>query len=462
MSSSLVTPQSKTLALLPKFTGFFSLVGSTFIFQDILCHGTPSPTKRVFHRVMLGLSISDGIASVVNILSTWPIPKGTPGVYLASGTTATCTAQGFFNELGNLAAPLYNVSLCVYFVRKICDGLTEDDIRSKDEKFMLSAPAVIAATIAVLGLVFDLYNNSGWLCWFAENPPGCAKSVNTDCIRGEHAETFRWIHQAFVWTAICFIGYQMYSIYRYVKVQERNQYVEATDEDGRQRGTNAKKVAIQAALFVGALYLTWFFTTVARIYQNITGHNNFVLQLLMAVFFPLQGFFNAFIYIRPRYLRAKSRNPQFSARKLFRIALHHDGHPVHGSSTRGYAVQRDPRPRWERRRQSPTASDFSIAIPQMGQSTDGDSAVAEDGPTSVADTVNARADESEFQNRHVIVDTDTGVKSQTDVKDTSSEKDERTPDQVSSWKLGDRFEDNPLQKQEKHTEGDSSISNELS
>lgn len=123
---------------------------------------------------------------------------------------------------------------------------------------------------------------------------------------------------------------------------------------------------------------------------------------------------------------------------------------------------RDPRPRWERRRQSPTASDFSIAIPQMGQSTDGDSAVAEDGLTSVADTVNARADESEFQNRHVKVDTDTIVKSQINVKDTSSEKEERTSDQDSSWKVGDRFEDNPLPKQDKHMDGETSISNELS
>lgn len=203
------------------------------------------------------------MASVVNILSTWPIPEGTPGVYLARGTTQTCTAQGFFNEMGNVATPLYNASLCVYFVRKIRDGWTEDEIQNRNEKIMHSVPALVATTISVLGLVFDLYNNSGWLCWFAQNPPGCVDNSDVECIRGQLAEPFRWTHYTIIWSTICFIGYEMYAIYRFVKVQERIQYADSLNEEGRHRGTKAKRVAIQAGLFVGALYLTWFFTTVS-------------------------------------------------------------------------------------------------------------------------------------------------------------------------------------------------------
>lgn len=253
-SKMAATPQAKTLALLPKFTGSFSLIGSVFIFQDIVFHGKTSPAKRVFHRVMLGLSSADAVASVMNVLSTWPIPEGTPGVYLASGTVQTCTAQGFFNELGNVATPLYNASLCVYFARKIRDGWTEDGVQYNNERSMHFVPLSVALTIAVLGLIFDLYNNSGWLCWFAENPFGCAGNPDVECVRGQLAEPFRWAHYAIIWSAICFSGYEMYSIYAFVRAYER------TEENDR--GTKAKKVAIQAGLFVGALYLTWFFTTV--------------------------------------------------------------------------------------------------------------------------------------------------------------------------------------------------------
>ena len=428
--------QLAALAIVPKITGCFSLVGSAFIFQDIVFHGKPTPAKRVFRRVMLGLSSADAMASVVNILSTWPIPEGTPGVYLASGTVQTCTAQGFFNELGNMATPLYNASLCVYFARIVRDGWSEHEIQIYNERVMHLIPTFVALTISVLGLIFDLYNNSGWLCWFAENPFGCANDPDVECIRGELAEPFRWTHYAIIWSAIFFIGYEMYSIYSFVKAYERSEYAESNDE-GRTstRGTKAKKVAIQAGLFVGALYLTWFFTTVghnmiivvlysilhfvpilslfypaasklARIYNNITGRNNFVLQLLMAIFFPLQGFFNSLIYIRPRYLRARSRNPTFSMRRLFLIALHHDSHPVHLITTRPSAVNNvvDTRPEFERQLESPTASDYSIGPRQIDPSTeDGYSSdVVDDGIYSVADTVNARADESEFKNREAL------------------------------------------------------------
>lgn len=79
---------------------------------------------------------------------------------------------------------------------------------------------------------------------------------------------------AIIWSAIFFIGYEMYSIYSFVKAYERTEYAES-NEEGRTRGTKAKKVAIQAGLFVGALYLTWFFTTV--------GHNMFSVDCIIFV-----------------------------------------------------------------------------------------------------------------------------------------------------------------------------------
>jgi hypothetical protein len=159
----------------------------------------------------------------------------------------------------------------------------------------------------------------------------------------------------------------------------------------------------------------------------------------MAIFFPLQGLFNSLIYIRPRYLRARSKNPLFSARKLFFMALHHDAHPIHATETRPSPVHViDPRPQWERQMESPRASDYSLP-PRIGQSIDdGDSTdVAQDGLYSVADTVNARADESEYQNRYA------------NKKELNADSSARPPEeegdfnQDHSAKSGDAFQDNP-------------------
>jgi len=352
------SPTQKTLAILPKFTGFLSLMGSLFIFQDVVIH--KRPISRVYYRIMLGLSCSDMIASTVNIFSTWPIPPDS-GNFLASGTTATCTAQGFFNELGNLATPLYNASLCAYYVLIIRQAWSEDRIRVRAEPFMHAIPILIALTIAILGLPFTLYNNSGWLCWIAKYPKGCSGS---ECTRGVHADIFRWVHYAIIWSAIIGVTVGMYLIYLKVKSFDRREAEENNEEVARME--RSKKVAIQSALFVGALYLTWSFTTVTRIYQVTTGNNSTTLLVLMAIFFPLQGFFNFLVYCRPRYLRCKSRNPNLSTRKLLWLALQPEDHtkrrgqPATREGQTPYVGREESDQRSSRDRRSITQSYYSV------------------------------------------------------------------------------------------------------
>ena len=239
------TPTEKTMAILPKCTGFLSLMGSLFIFQDIIIH--KRPIDRAYYRIMLGLSCCGIISSTVNFLSTWPIPPDS-GAFLASGTTATCTAQGFFNELGNLATPLYNTSLCLYFVLVICQGWSEDRIRTRAEPFMHAVPIVTALTIAILGLPFKLYNHSGWLCWVAKYPTGCSGS---DCTRGVHTHAFRVLHYTIIWSAIICVtvGVGMSLIYLKVKSFDKKEAQE--NKASVVRLERSRKVASQAAFLLG-------------------------------------------------------------------------------------------------------------------------------------------------------------------------------------------------------------------
>eukprot|EP00567_Pseudictyota_dubia_P016298 CAMPEP_0197442650 /NCGR_PEP_ID=MMETSP1175-20131217/8622_1 /TAXON_ID=1003142 /ORGANISM="Triceratium dubium, Strain CCMP147" /LENGTH=132 /DNA_ID=CAMNT_0042973167 /DNA_START=85 /DNA_END=480 /DNA_ORIENTATION=+ len=96
-----------SISIIPHFTGLLSVLGSLFIVLDIL-HPRNRSKKlcKVYSRLLLGMSLSDLCSSVAMALSTWPIPRGT-NVYAASGTQGTCTAQGFFVQMGT-AAPLYN------------------------------------------------------------------------------------------------------------------------------------------------------------------------------------------------------------------------------------------------------------------------------------------------------------------------------------------------------------------
>jgi hypothetical protein len=55
----------------------------------------------------------------------------------------------------------------------------------------------------------------------------------------------------------------------------------------------------EAFMYVGAFFLTWIFGTITRMIQAINGKTHYPLVVLMAFFFPLQGFFNFLIYMRP-------------------------------------------------------------------------------------------------------------------------------------------------------------------
>ena len=286
------TAQQKSLALVPKFTGALSLIGSLFILQDIL-RDKKKRTKSVYHKVMIGLSTFDVMSSIANIFSTWPSPADqAASIYLASGTTATCTAQGFFNELGNITTPLYTVALCMRYLLVVRYNWKESRLE-KYEKLFHIVPFSIGFSMAILGLPFQLYNNSGWICWYAPYPQGCM--VDNTCTRGGQAGTFRWIHYGIIWSAILFVTAGMILIYIQVRDQEkkasffRDASTPSEQPDGsmagavrrlsrrlsftsriespaqqraRKRMAKSKKVAAQAFLYVGALYLTWGFTTV--------------------------------------------------------------------------------------------------------------------------------------------------------------------------------------------------------
>jgi len=374
--------RSIALALIPKFTGALSLGGSLLIFQDVM--RDPKKRHKVYHRLMLGMSSFDIMASVVNVLSTWPIPRGTSGVFLASGTTETCTAQGFFNEMGNMCTPLYNASLCLYYVLIIREGWSESKLR-QIEPYLHAFPLITGWFMAIVGLPLSLFNNSGWLCWIAPYPSQCLVDPTVPCERGALASVFRWVHYGLIWSAIAFVTAGMTAIYLTVRRKEKAsaRYTHASyqaavyastaaqraaaasaasqSQSGvesappAKRGRRAsfftpagcstaetpggatststpacppppvveepkshsRKVAKQAMLFVSALYLTWAFTTLTRIFQIVQGTTYFPLLVLMATFFPLQGFFNAFIYLRPRLIRARKRNPHLSRLQVF-------------------------------------------------------------------------------------------------------------------------------------------------
>ena len=94
--------QEKFLGILPMISGFLSLLGSGWIIVEVLT--TKAKLYTVYNRLLLAMSIVDVMASIGYMFSTIPIPKGSYEVVWAFGTVQTCTAQGFFVQLGLVPA----------------------------------------------------------------------------------------------------------------------------------------------------------------------------------------------------------------------------------------------------------------------------------------------------------------------------------------------------------------------
>jgi len=175
---SLSLRQQKVLAIVPKVTGFISLVGSAAIVYTVI--RDKKKRSRTYHRLLFGISCVDISSSFWLGLSTWPIPSET-GIFGAVGNQKTCALQGFFTQFG-ITSSFYNASLSLYYLLVIRYSWTDTSIR-RIEPFLHGVPLFWGLATAIAGLPLTLFNSANLWCWIAEYPAAG---------RGKNADIFRW------------------------------------------------------------------------------------------------------------------------------------------------------------------------------------------------------------------------------------------------------------------------------
>jgi hypothetical protein len=308
--------QKKAVAIAPKFTAAASAMGSLTICYLIL----RKPTKRrTYHRLVLGMSLCDVFASTAWFFTSWPIPRGTPGVYGAVGTQQTCSAQAFFAQF-SLSTVMYNASLSAYYVLVICKGWKDDEI-VKIEPFFHAYSISWGLGTAIASLALTLFNQVGWDCWIGGYPLGCKESWKnngvTTCTRGDNGSLYQWaFYYAPLWLMIVVVTAFMCWVYWTVRKQERIMLKYQPTADGtaaifaNENESNSRKIAKQAAYYVGAFYAAWFFPTIFQLVLVTSGKVHFALLFLTALCVPIQGLLNLIVFLRPKYIRYRKNCPE--------------------------------------------------------------------------------------------------------------------------------------------------------
>ena len=366
--TSMTYSQQVALALLPKITGWSSLVFSTCLATHIV-RGA-AWRRSCYHRLMLGVSVADISASFWHGMSTWPIPAGEQ--LWAVGNDCTCRLQGFFTQ-NSIISSFYNASLSVYFYLVIVRGWKEEDLR-RIESILHFIPLSFGLITAVIGLILDMFGNALLWCWVPSEQ-----------------QVFRWAaYYVPLWTMISIVTICCIAIYSHVRHLERQAELcisgkqdavgaEPTrvrfgdlDEDDEEeveavvaqpseinisnvsqeghacnvqmyrRPQRVKQVAQQCFLYAAAFYVNWSSLTVSslprrlecrhwiltcytylvqsfplfvllkavRFIQAFGGRVPVSLVIISAVTVPIQGLPNFLVYLRPKLQRAYRRNPK--------------------------------------------------------------------------------------------------------------------------------------------------------
>lgn len=302
---------------------------------------------------MLGVASSDITQSIFLGLSSIPAPKDS-GILFALGNQTTCDIHGFVGIFGTVSACLYCCSITGFFLLSVRLGVSDEKIKYFYEPIVHGVAIVYPLIGAIFVLLHSGYYTSGNTCWIAPKPLMCNVTEGVDCVSGSDYNKLRWIFLGWpVIICFCVVTTNMLIIFWSLYSQNSSPHIslgtplaqespstnvgerrpslielyqaEKKKKKSSRAERDRKEGMTQAILYILAYILCYFFPMV---YQSMVGLNKkvpFIFYILSKIFYPLQGFFNFFIFIRPRIVNRMRRHPEYSFFKAVKRAIQSRG-----------------------------------------------------------------------------------------------------------------------------------------
>lgn len=322
MTLSTTNRQGKILICATRVSAALSLMGSSFIIMAVLKH-RKRKLKTTYNRLVLLMSCIDLLVSVWYFVSAWAVPTDAKknASIIGKGNQATCSAQGFFIQLGT-AIPLYNLSLCLYYVLIISYNWKKAEL-VLIERYMHSIAWIFGIGTAVACLPLNLYNPMGSVCWIDNYPSLCGHDGSIECIRGGgHASVYRLAFRT-IPVLLCAIidVIALFKVYCTVRKQEKVVKRLRRGSHTSERKNLTKEVANQALFFFLTFFVTWTPSTVTNFVLHFKYRPQYWVIALVLTVTPMQGFWNFLVYVRPRYLRYRRAHPCCSQLHIAGLSL---------------------------------------------------------------------------------------------------------------------------------------------
>ena len=311
------TPFFRISWTINRVSASLSIIGSSYILHDIL---RDSKKKEKFsNHIMAVLSFMDLLSSFfAAFLLQWPAPRGTaPG---SIGNNKTCTAAGIFGGLGFFCSTYYNASLAICYLLMVRYGWNEQRLRKEARPFLLFVPLLLVLPLLILSLAWQGGNfNDNYCAILVPSPQWCfLPDSDVECERGERlGETIYSTPLGYlllllhVIISLPIIVACMTLLYRTVLQQEQ-----ANDRyrfGGQVDRTQSKLVGMQGIYYVWAFLiveLSWLSQIVLTAMGIVDGNSHDRYSYVTSFTTPLQGFLNACVFLRPRYMEYLRQHPE--------------------------------------------------------------------------------------------------------------------------------------------------------
>jgi hypothetical protein len=305
--------QELAVAIATMTAGLLSMLGSGLIINNII---SKQKYKRdTYHRLLLGTCITDFASSLGWFMAPIAPPKESSPRYLPIGNIESCTTQAFLVQVG-IGFMLYNACLSLYYVMTIRYNVSKT-VMAHRERYMHSISLFWGFGISIIPIPMNIYNELGVGsgCWLGRFPQYCdVKESTIPCTRGASIDPAIVGYiiagiPAVLSLIIVILSSRM--VYNTVKKNSVTVRRFSIMNDRLRQRTLA--ISSQGTWYVIVFVNSSFWQILLRnldAMEVITDANesDFTPLIVMAEFFSgFSGFGFLLVYIRPRYLRYRSR-----------------------------------------------------------------------------------------------------------------------------------------------------------
>ncbi|CAB9516177.1 expressed unknown protein [Seminavis robusta] len=267
--------KKQTLVWMPRISAALSFFGASYILWIVLSNR--SNRGFVYFQLLACMAAFDLMTAVSWAFSTLPIDNH--NIAGAKGTEATCTAQGFFIQLG-LTSVFLNVTLALYYWLVIVRNVRESRLRVI-RPMLFAPPLILGFGLAFAGIPF--FQGLDYACHIKPVP---------------HGDLWQVLLFVAIPIGASILSISVTMIGLYWKVREQSQATRRWRFGGSAK--LEKRVFWQALFYTMSFYITWPVVLCVYVTGVDESTENFGFSVLVAFVAPLQGFNNWLVFIRPK------------------------------------------------------------------------------------------------------------------------------------------------------------------